>query len=1107
MDNISNTVNSYIGDPIENPPEAAFLRKLARDLAAYVSRADIYANFCVGRSGTRQVDFLVRTPFRLAYVELKSLDSTMPVIGGLNGPWAQRRTDGTEHRWDDNAYRQTRGGVYAVSDAMRNFASRGHVLVESHFYQYVDAVVCFDPVIPDGSSLQRGDYVTYVDYKQLIDRLATPGPRPVWSDAAWEEFGRFLRVYREEPESPESRDRRLSEQVVGDYRARFVTRQTDDLHELIPTTLAMGDDEVGLHDIHRLVASRRTVLFAGPHGAGKSHAARHLGLALTTAGHLVVWLRAGEYEKGRFGTLLSKSIAPFTSVNAADLLVYAGRAGVDVSIVIDGLNECPQSLRKELVEQVSAFRLRNSGGTIITATSRAVYPDTDCLSVVFRDPDSEERELLLGSYGVEDARRVHDAFVTPYELSIAAACLNDLGNSASQTELLDAYIRHFAETEVIRSGLRAVAGSMDEELRTSLRTMDVVSILSSESGLQMRPDVVDDVISNPLLESASARVRFRHELLGRFLAAERCVLRARSGSDLGRSLAAPHHADLQRHALLIERSPERRAELMTELADVRLYVEAARGLHGPSLASVAQAAIAGVLADATFATSSGDASFEPNDWPGGKWSHSHEWTRNERALLAAAGICLAHGLFVEDICRLLDATDPVCFDTAVHLQKAGVKGSVSAVVAGTYSQFGAQTPACLGASIVLSAAETDWDRRQRSDRAPVVERLLDGGSDLPWGRLYLALNLFDSEEEADRRHLAPLVERAWQAGGYHLRLEALHTAFISERYLEPEQRAAVAEVLQGFETENIFLSTELVDALTAYDLIETGRTLNDIFEEIDGVLARPDDPEAWQAAASIIDHQFENEVVFGPYSQAVDELEPERRRELLIAAARAGRGMWLSWTIDHLAEFAHTDGAATDERIAAAIAPRAIALNASNLSLNEDLESHLAAFRAWVHFRDDLPPYDEPSGLDEEAWQAVDQLLLGIARGPGAPNAGAIWNDLLGRLAPAAVDVLSHLSRFEFRLSERRSAISQLVEGHRAQIRALLAWSLLHLDDLTSRFSLPDTGDRVGFIIGTLGVVGDEATVALLEPFLTDERHGSAAVSAIRQIRERDHSQ
>lgn len=229
------------------------------------------------------------------------------------------------------------------------------------------------------------------------------------------------------------------------------------------------------------------------------------------------------------------------------------------------------------------------------------------------------------------------------------------------------------------------------------------------------------------------------------------------------------------------------------------------------------------------------------------------------------------------------------------------------------------------------------------------------------GRLYLALTLVDPrlvypDNAEDAAELPSLVQMAWQAGGYHLRLKALDAVVRAGRRLDDQTRARLVEVLESFDvSSNINLSSVLVDALAACDAIEPMRTLDQIRGEIETVLAQPDSPDAWTLASGIYYRQFENNDIVGPYSEAVAELDDQRTLQLCVMAARAGPRAWQpGWVIREIADRAELIDEAGREVLreaattsilgtwATAAAERAVAGQGGQPALRGELAQHLA---------------------------------------------------------------------------------------------------------------------------------------------------------------------
>jgi hypothetical protein len=375
-----------------------------------------------------------------------------------------------------------------------------------------------------------------------------------------------------------------------------------DLHELVPVPADVDGRQVHKVDLTSSAIEHEIVVVLGPSGMGKTHTARHAAIELTDRRHLVVWLRCAEYGAGRFGSLLARAVARFSTEPALELMRKAVDTGNAITVVLDGVNECPSSLRPELFEQVHALRLRIPIGMVITSTVPLALPaPLSATTVTLRPPDAAERQAILSSYGVADPEVVGESFVNPYELAIAAECWSELDPDATQSDLLDAYVRRRAGTASVRAALRRLAAAMDADVRASLTAADAMAALQ-QGPHPVPPAVIDEALMCPLLLVGQGRVSFAHELLGRFLAAEDLVLRSLTGTALGESLTEPQHADLQVYALLLERDSGRRHEALLALADPGQLTRAALGEFGEVTAHQVRADVCSLLLSAAAAT-------------------------------------------------------------------------------------------------------------------------------------------------------------------------------------------------------------------------------------------------------------------------------------------------------------------------------------------------------------------------------------------------------------------------------------------------------------------------------------------------------------------------
>ena len=537
-------IKLLVGDPVADPVELRLIKRLRTDLERRGVPAAMYANFFPNAWQRRQIDLLVRTDVRTAHVEIKGLNPEHPVRGGQNGEWVQVLPGEEERSLGKNCGRQARDGTYAISDAMRKLARDGRATpCDSDFFRHIDSIVAIWETVPNGSDIDTPDYVTVMGYSELVDRLAEPGRTVPWSDDDWDEFARYHGLYQPEEESESKRQRRDSLAMADDYRLNAQMSLTEGLGPLVDLGAAGTDgNTLTADDVDRRVAGGGAVAIVGPSGSGKSHLAKHLAVSHCGAGRMVVWAQASDYTKGQFGQLLARAVGPFSAEPWRNLIGAAEEAGVAITIVVDGLNECPEDDRAELLRRLRAFTQQHPAGVLVTSTNRDGLSGTLGADTINPSkPDRGTRKAILDVYGARRPERISSQFRTPHELSIAAECENELSESATIAELHDAYIRRHAPTETLRSGMRALATRLHTRLRTSMPLSEAASVLASDAtGFDARQ--TDDVLGCPLLEIGRHRIRFRHELLGQHLAAEQLVRAAHTGSQLGETLGAPNRS-------------------------------------------------------------------------------------------------------------------------------------------------------------------------------------------------------------------------------------------------------------------------------------------------------------------------------------------------------------------------------------------------------------------------------------------------------------------------------------------------------------------------------------------------------------------------------------
>lgn len=1018
-----------------------------------------------------------------------------------------------------NYFRQAQDTTYAINDDMRDLCQAGEIPGprRQKFFKDIHTVVCLYPDVPVGSDIDKHEHVSVVGYRELVELLVTTGPRPAWSDEHFDAFARHLRLVPEQPDDEQSAQRRASVAAVEDYRRRFVAGMRRQLAPYVPIPVARDSEIV---DDPRVLlaetaAARGTVLLTGPSGAGKSHAARWSAIELAEAGWVPVWVSCKEYLAGKLSTTLSRAIAAYTTEGCMALLLRAVEVGADVLLVLDGLNEVGPEAREVLLRQVEALRLRVPVALVATSTVTAALGDAT-VTVSAQVPEGGRRTALLTAYGWGTSEGF-EAFTTPLELAMAADCAGELRSGATSSELFDAYITARCPAETTRAGLRRLAMAMDEQLRSSLTVPEVRALLHHDSVSESPDADIDAVLSCPLLAPSQGRVSFTHDGFGRFLTAEQLVLHAPDIAALAAELDRPQRHDLWCVAAALEAGADRARQLLLALPRADLVIDGACGVFGDTVAELMRAEIAGALAEAVVAT--GDAVFvrntgEPGDVWDGRWTVRVVRSVAQQALLQAAGVCLADGLLVEEVGRLLDATDALCRTQMRQLRNAGHRYAITNVIRATYGGFTYAADvelAKLPASVVMDYCDHwHWRRNRALPEDSPAQQLWDATVDPrhAWGRLTAALLLLDTRRPADMTLMPDLVAAAWAAGGYHTRLAALTAAHDNAGGADQTVAARMWDVLDGLGFDNIMLNSLLFEALAAYGGVEALNTAEGIEQQIRDVLAVPESPDAWTAAYGIVSMIFEDEAVHGPYGEVLAELDDAAALRLYTMAARSQPNPlhldWLMANIVERLEFA-------DDATRAVVAAATLSIDWDSPFRQETLAAHLIAVRGWAQLDDELPPIETAAGdLPGGAWRLVDELLFHVfkGRGPQATLVNSLWGQLLDLYLPATVDVLTHLRSAE---GMGYAAFGQgpyrtLLQTWPDRCRHVLEWGITHRDRVVSGFPHGPLTERPQYLLEGLMSVGDQHTVGVLRDLVHDPQLGVDVVAAIRAIRQHENN-
>lgn len=1123
------TVKIYWGARPAVVSEIHFLEQLDADLTGRGVSAIVLANFFT-RRGHRQIDFLVITPVHVCHVELKHY--TEPLVGQLNGPWSSRRPDGSLEVIDrPNPYGQALECKFALSDDMHALAETGDAVPRSsdrRFYRQFDSVVCIFPRLAEGSEVPDDYKVRTLGYSEFLDFLIAPGPRPDWNRDDWSAFVGAQGLTQATAPQLTIADEAAFEVVEG-YTRHFIRFYRPRLHELVPLPLvaaAGSDPEVVSStmpstELSDLVLRVPHVQLVGLSGSGKSHLAKHTALALTNAGHLAVLVEAGLYE-GRLSALLDRCVGRHCAVSAAELLRAAAANGRRLMLVVDGLNECPQPLQERLLGDLSALCLRIPVRTLVTGQAGVEVPDTlGGITLTVGELGEEDRRAVLVSHGGAPEVLAHcEPFSTAYELSIAAECAVELVGVTTRATLFDAFLRKrlsaTSSPAYVRRVLRHLAVMMDRELTAWLSVDDVRRICEQTLITLSAPlGVVDEVLACSVVVVRQGRFSFSHELLGRFLTAEALLLDHLDTADLVRELDRPRHRDLAPLILPLVKDAGRVRQVVIGLADTRVFAGALLGDYGQVAARVVHALALDLLDSVTGGLA--DTTFTVPEWHEVGITGGHQLGKHEPALIGAIGIAVFHGRLVEQAVALLDATDEACRRAlrtdSSSARALAVSQVVSAVVAG------ASKPESTTAARILldsyEAADIDHRFRRREattvDLDALIEKLIQGARSNSYGRLLLVcamLNAADGIEPS--RHLPSVLRLCWDSNAYHLRLAALMAVerFASRLDGHP-LRDRIVEILDEFGNDRLDLgvSTQLVDTMHVYDMLEPSTQIDQVRSEVEEVLRGEWTREQCERAYGIVSTQFE-EVIGSDYFTVVDSLAAAQKTTLYTMAALGSPScaFWNDWLLVRLIDLG-------DARAAPAFERWATELDTDTAFIQGVGNCYALAMVGSARLMDAPLRLQRCQSIDDQAWQCYGEIIFWLHK-PGLPadevarRCASSWQRLTADLAPAAADALHWLTQpGTVTRSAEQTIFTKLVNLFRDDVRTVLEWSLAHHESLTSIFGYRSHGSPVfgaaglpDYVIRTLRHVGNEGTVELLRSYVDHPILGTSAIDTIRGL-------
>jgi hypothetical protein len=694
---------------------------------------------------------------------------------------------------------------------------------------------------------------------------------------------------------------------------------------------------------------------------------------------------------------------------------------------------------------------------------------------------------VLAAYGHAELIDRCGAFSTPFELSVAAECADELGREATPAELLDTYVdQRLHGAAVSRGALRQIASHMFTDLRPFPRRGEVTQRLRRQ--MKLSDEQIQSLYDCDLLTLSRGRIAFRHEQCELFLATEALLSDDQDIEEVARRLNAPRAAGLRRHAMALEGDRDRLETMLALCEDAGVLVDAGLGLLGTDAAEAVDGVFAETLSDACARTTAPGIALQltGDEFHGCRWQIPAPATAAQNAALSAIGQLMHHGRFTDQVDTLIRHTDDLVA-RAVNEVEPKIRARVAdQVFAATYAfDHSAGLPAN---PLMMAVIHRGFSvRPDRDTVAEIITRLVgDDAEQAGLGAIWLAAHLMHDPRVPIR---ADIVIRCLQAGPYHMRLFGLTVAEDRGRRFTAAARRCVIDAVEALPTNNIMLNSSISEALSSLGALEPIKTAEDIEAEIEAVLAMQGNPTADQMAYGIVSTQFEADLL-GPYYQVISDLPADDRIQLLAMGLNGSEHSFLTddWILDEIEDLSAPQARDAVVAWVARADPKDWMSSQHGMSATVTSLTLLAAAGLSVPA--------SSNGERAPEWEAALALMM-IAGSSDAEETSEGWRQFAAEHPRSLASLVINLHSID-RWNRDRSLLDRLEAAIPAEVVPALVNVLEHPEQATSIVRWDH--DLRRDVVRALGRLGNRAAAGVLRRFADDPNIGESVADAVRAI-------
>jgi hypothetical protein len=616
-------------------------------------------------------------------------------------------------------------------------------------------------------------------------------------------------------------------------------------------------------------------IILGRSGCGKSLLAK--AWVLKYCGEMAPLVLEAKYFETGLIKMIDDEVVKYGFKSSSDFILICREAQKKIIIVLDGLNECDLSQSEILLSQLAELSAQQNVLFIVTAQELSQSMQNLEVEVVRMSmPDLELRKAIAAIYSDFTDKLV--PVLTNVSTALEAKMVGEIGifdaDRISRFSLFELYLRkkldRFETQAMLLLSLIGYWMSRAISFSISLRQ---VNILMQENNI---PDAVFvHCIREHILVKDFTKVSFEHEMILNFFTADAVVRFNKEGEKVVQEFNAPRNDDKK---LLIIGSlnddPVLRNYVLESITDYQLLLEIFSGEAGDYCRIWAEQMLASILEKMRFEAdnisfsivSNSDVSVivDPDSLS--------KWTKTEISFFQVLGYKLTQGQLLKEIFTVIETIDTRRNEFYTLLlseakdKKINLRNELFSAV---YTALGYMTD-MTGIAYLLnffSSGFYTFNSKTTISDAQIKEMIYPK---ITFGQLYFLLKLYRSSDNF--RILYPVVRSAlkttWKSLPYHLKIEVLF--IVPFCTANEEQRLEMIEILNKIhsETENIWLSTAVFDALGDLDALEEDAQAHkeNVSRQISGLLAEPEKEESWSEAYYIYNAQFDH-----PYNTAYYE--------------------------------------------------------------------------------------------------------------------------------------------------------------------------------------------------------------------------------------------